>query len=108
MATLTTQEIDRDGLDPSFAAAAAGGDECETGRDVFLVVKNGDTSSHDVTLAAQKSVAGLDVADRVVSVPDGEERWIRVTDVFADPDNGDRCQISYDAVTSVTVGVFKV
>lgn len=83
MADYTVQEIGVDGLEPSLSAATDGdtipllGDQRE-----FVVVNNGSGSSIDVTIPAQTTtvnisgVGAITVADHVVAVPDGEERWI--------------------------------
>lgn len=83
MADYTVQEIDVDGLDPSFSEPEDGdtipvnGDQRE-----FLVVKNGAASPVTVTIPAQTTsvnisgVGAVEVDDHEVDVPDGEERWI--------------------------------
>lgn len=71
MATLELQDA-RDGLaDLQFSAASAGGDQMASGSlaggwqlPIVLVVRNGDTTTTDVTV----SVPGLSI-DTVVTVP---------------------------------------
>lgn len=110
MAALTTNVVPLTGLqaEDKFVTAAAGGDDCDTGPGVFLHVKNGDTVSHTVTLATPETVDGdLAVADRVVTVVNAQEQIIPVTHRYRDSSTG-RASITYDAVTSVTVAVFRV
>lgn len=109
MAALTTTVVPLAGLrfDNLLVAATSGGDDCATGAGVLLVVKNSDASSHTVTLATPGTVDGLAVADRAVAVAAGAQTVIPVTDRYRDPSTG-RCAITYDAVTSVTVGVIRV
>ena len=110
MGALATNVVPLTGLqlDSALGPATSGGDDCQTGAGVFLAVKNADASSHTVTLATPQTVDGdLAVADRTVTVAAGKTRFIPVTDRYRDPSTG-RCAITYDAVTSVTVAVFRV
>lgn len=116
MATLTVQNASLDGLEPTYAAADAAGDEFsgqETGlavtARVLLHVKNGDASPHTVTVASQVDTppAGTAAADKVVSIPAGEERIIgRFPAGLVDADG--LVHVTYDAVTSVTVAAIRV
>lgn len=108
MATLTVQDVDKDGLQPSLAAADVAGDEfVNTGKE-WLRIDNGDASPHTVTIAVNKTVDDLVVPDRAVAIPAGETRLIGplATGVYNDADK--KVQLSYDDVTSVTIGVFKL
>jgi len=109
MAALTTNVLPLTGLrfDDKLVAAAGGGDTAQTGVGVLLAVKNADSGSHTVTIATPGTVDGLAVADRAVAVPAGQTFVIPITDRYRDPSTG-RAAISYDGVTSVTVGVFRV
>lgn len=110
MAALSTHAVPLQGLqlDAQLVAATSGGDDCQTGQGVFLVVKNADASSHAVTLATPQTVDGdLTVSDRTVSVAAGKTSFIPVTDRYRDPATG-RAAITYDGVTSVTVAVVRV
>lgn len=107
MATLTAQQIVRAGLEATYAAAAAGGDEFVNDGARFVHVKNDDASAKVVTLETQATVDGLAVTDRTVSVPAGEDRFIGPfpTGTYNDADN--KLQITYDDVTSVTIAVLE-
>jgi hypothetical protein len=107
MAALTTKIIGLDGVAITFADATSGGDTCETGPGVALLVKNGDASSHTVTLATPGTVRGLAIADRTVTVAAGAEEAVLVTSDYRDPSTG-LASITYDGVTSVTVAVIRV
>ena len=108
MAALTTQQIVQAGLNPTFTAAAGGGDTATPGDKTFLVVKNGGGSPITVTLAAfpDTSPWGTTIPDLAVTVPNAGERWIGplVGSSFANPSTG-AAGISYSGVTSVTVAV---
>lgn len=109
MAALTTNVVGNGRqYDGDFVAASAGGDDCDTGPGVLLLVKNGDASSHTVTMVTPGVVDGdLAVADRDEVVPAGGESMIPVKHLYRDPSTG-RASITYDGVTSVTVAVVRV
>lgn len=110
MAVLATQSVSRAGLSPTYAAAAAGGDRFTPGAGTFLHAKNASAGALTVTIVTPRTDAyGNTIADNAISVPAGGERLIgpfpaqaygSLTDGLAD--------ITYSAVTSLTVGVFGV
>ena len=69
--TLTRQQVDRDGLAPSYTAL----DNVDTyfvdnaSGDVFVHFKNTGGSASTVTFDITKTVAGLSVTDPTVTVP---------------------------------------
>lgn len=107
MATLTVQDAPIDGGlgDVVFAAAAAGGDDAATGSGVFLVVRNGDTVVHTVTVTTPGTVRGLAIEDPLMSVPASGGIGVMplVRQVF-----GASAAWVYDAETSVDVAVVKL
>lgn len=107
MAQLAAQKLSLDGLNPSYAAAAGGGDTFpRLAGDAILHVKNGSASSVDVTLNSQATVGpGEAQADKVVSVPASEERLIADIPEAFENDEGN-VEIAYSAATTVTVAVF--
>lgn len=105
MAVLNVQEMSPSGLDPSFAAAEAGGDTFANDGRTYLHVKNGSAGSLTVTVNAVKSCNfGFD-HDAAVSVPAGGERRIGPFQVGR---FGSTCEVSYSGVTSLTVAAVKV
>lgn len=106
MATLTKQSVVRTGLEPSYDAASSGGDEFANTGAEFIHVKNGDGSPHTVTIETPNLVDGtLAIADRDVVVPAGEERMIGPFPVGTYNDGDGLVQLTYDAVTSVTIAL---
>lgn len=105
MATLTVQSITRTGLNPTYAAASALGYQVANNGRVFLHVKNGSASAHTVTIESQVSTPppGTSVSDVAVSVPAGAERMIGPFPPNAFNDADKYMQITYSAVTSLTV-----
>lgn len=113
MATLSVENVSESGLDATYNAAAAGGDEFvnDSSNRIFLHVKNGDASSHTVTVTAVASsvdipgYGAMSKDDVSVAVPASEDRFIGPFPRFA---FGNTPSITYDDVTSVTVAVMKV
>lgn len=110
MASLASNPVPLAGLqlDALLAAATSGGDTCQVGIGIVLVVKNADSASHTVTIVTPVTVNGLAIADRAVPVAAGKTELIPVDRAeYRDPTTG-RASITYDAVTSVSVAVIRV
>lgn len=107
MAALTTTVVAAAGTAIAYTAAAAGGDTCQTGAGMLLLVKNGDAVDHTVTLVTPGTVDGLAIADRAVTVTAGAEFAIPVGSDYRDRSTG-LASITYDAVTSMDVAVVRV
>jgi hypothetical protein len=112
MAILTTQTIVRTGLAPTYAAAAGGGDACETGDDVFLHVKNTSGGAITVTLAigaSQSTVSGVTYGNTTVSVPatTGDRMIGPVSSIYKDATTG-LATITYSGVTNLTVAALRL
>lgn len=111
MATLSTQEIDLDGLNPSMSSAAGGGDAFTPDDRTFLLVTNGGGSPITVTVATPGTELGgqLTRGDSATSVTNGQSRYIGPfpAEYFVDPATG-LAGIAYSAATSVTVAVLRV
>lgn len=111
MAELTVQKLSHNGIAPNLAAPAAGGDSFPWSPGAFVHVKNADTVAHTVTVASaygSDAPLGLQPKDLSISVPAGAERKIGPFDrkAFANADN--LINLSYDAVTGLTLGAFSV
>jgi hypothetical protein len=110
MAELTVQDIALAGITPSYASAAAGGDEFLNNGRTFLHVKNGGGSPINVTITSQYSdpPVGTDNDDTVVAVTNAEERIIGPFPRVAFNNSSEKVQVAYSDNTSVTVGVFSL
>jgi hypothetical protein len=111
MAVLTVQDIARTGLNPSLAAAAAGGDAFPNSGRVFVRVKNAHaTVARTVTVASQLPAGaipqGAVKTDLVVSVPGTQERWIGPLDPHSFNDANGRVVVTYSTEADLTVGAF--
>lgn len=106
MALLTTQGVALPSLLEAVAVANAGGDTATPGNFTWLEVTNGGGASINVTI----DVPGTDEygtakPDLVVAVLNGTTRKIPLRSNGFIQTNG-LVNITYSAVTSVTVGVF--
>lgn len=116
MATITRQNLAEAGLTATYGAAAGGGDQVDNadGR-TFLHVKNGGGSSINVTVAEQitgttvddPSLGTLTKASVVKAVAAGAEAFIGPFKKQAFNDDNNMLQITYSAVTSVTIAAIK-
>lgn len=109
MATLTVQTSLLTGVTPSYAAAAGGGDEFANDGRTMLHLKNGSGGTTVVTVNSLVTCSqGVD-HDSVTSIGAGAEAMIGPFDVtrFNDTSTG-RAAITYDGVTSLTLGAFKI
>lgn len=108
MAVLTVQEVSIDGITPSYAAAAAGGDEFpNTGREI-LHVKNGSAGSITVTITTPQEIDGVAIADPAVVIVAGAEAVIGPFQPRIFNASDGNVDVGYSAAASVTVGVFQV
>jgi hypothetical protein len=113
MATLTTQSISRAGITPSYVAAAAGGDACECGDDVYLDMQNTSGTSVTVTLAIPSSAStyanvGYTNTTVVVPITTGNKLVGPISALYKDPTTG-LCTITTSAQPAgFTYGCFKL
>lgn len=105
MATLAVQTITRAGVVPTANAAAGGGDKFPNTGVEFLIIKNGDSGSHTVTIPLPILVDGEAVSSRTVVIAAGVEKVIGPFPTSQYNDTGGFVNLTYDAVTAVTVKV---
>lgn len=110
MADLAYISVTPDGVnDATLAAADVAGDTFPSDTNKFFKVANGDASPHTVTIAAPSAttVCGnfgtVNLEDIEVVIPNGESRIFTIPTGFA---SQGKFTLTYDAVTSVTVGGF--
>ncbi|MFF7610746.1 hypothetical protein [Streptomyces lavendulae] len=109
MATLTVAAIAAAGTLNATTAAAGGGDKVKPDGDrVFVEVTNGSGGSINVTVASYPTVRGQAVADRVIAVAASATKKIPIfADLNTNPSDG-LAAITYSAVTTVTVGAYRI
>ncbi len=103
---LALQEIKAAGLAPALGAANAGGHSVPCGANNFIVVKNASAAPINATLQTPAKFLGVDVADVVVAVPAGGERWIGplLPALYSQSDG--YAYVDLSAVATVTIGAF--
>lgn len=107
MATYTPQALSLSGnVTPTMNAAAASDDFLNDGKTVAWVV-NGGGSSITVTIPSHKTIQGLTVPDRTVSVPNGATRVIGPFDKSVHNDANDKVTLEFSATTSVTFALLR-
>jgi hypothetical protein len=108
MATLSVQKLSLSGITLTFSACDAAGDEFENSGEAFIYVKNSDTVDHTVIVNSQQPCSyGFD-HDVSVTVPTGGEKLIGTFPKDRFNDSNGKVQISYDAVTGLTIAVVEV
>lgn len=108
MATLAVAVAVRTGIDMAGVAATSGGDQFpNTGRE-YLQIFNGDSGSHTVTPVTQLAPDGQTVSALTVAVPAGATKVIGPFPPGVYNDVNGNVQLTYSAVTSVTVKVVQV
>lgn len=109
MASLQSQQISIAGTKPTYSAASGGGgDEFVPDLRTILHVKNGDGSSHSVTVVTPGTAFGEAIADDVVAIPAGEDRMIGPFDPSGFTGSDGLAAVTYSAVTGVTVAVIRI
>jgi hypothetical protein len=99
-------------LDAVDVAANAGGDSYPNDDDTFLYINNQDASPKTVTITAQRTAVRkegfgeLTIASIAVVVPATSRRLIKVP-IGSYSDASGRVQLTYSAVTSVTVAALR-
>lgn len=108
MAAITVQTAQVTGTALSLTAASGGGDTVKITGDTFLVVRNGDGTSKTVTVVRPgNDEFGLAIPDIAVAVAAGATTVIGpIPPSFRASDDG-LVDITYSAVTSVTVAAFR-
>lgn len=107
MATYTVQTVTRSGITPTKNAVASSDNFVNDGRTV-LHVTNGSGGSLTVTIVTPNTSDGLAVADRTVTIPNGEERVIGPFPRTVYNDGDGKVTVQFSATTSVTCQVLSV
>ncbi|HUM37544.1 MAG TPA: hypothetical protein PLQ85_11795 [Anaerolineae bacterium] len=110
MATLTVNQITRDGVLYAVVAATPTGDQFPNDGRTLLAVYNGHGSaSRTVSVNIQRDVDGQDPPDRTVTIGAGETRLIGPFPTGIYNDANGRVQLAYsDSAADMYVGVFKL
>lgn len=115
MAELAVQSISKAGIaDVSGALTAAdvAGDSVRSSSGIFIAMENADAASHTLTVTAPTSTidcpgyGSLPVSDITLTVAADDIGFVSIPSAYIDG-NGS-FSWTYDAVTSVTIGVFSI
>ena len=111
MATLTVQAPAASGTAITYAAADVAGDKWLSSGNERFVVKNGSGSPVTVTFDAPGTcsfgLAANAAHDLAVSVAAGAEKWFGPFEVSQFKDSSGYVNVSYSAVTTVTVAAVR-
>lgn len=108
-AELTVQSIVSTGITPSLTAAAALGDTFDNDGSTFYHIDNADGgNAHTLTFAAVATCSLGELHDVVVIVAGGDDAMIGPFPKHIYNDIAGEVAVTYDAVTSVTVGAIKL
>ncbi len=115
MAKLTVNSIQKAGiadLDAVLVAADVAGDSVDQSSGIFIAMKNADAAPHTLTVAKPAASAdcgnlgALTVDDITLVVAAADIGFVSIPQGYVD--SGGDFSWTYDAITSVTVGVFSI
>lgn len=105
MATLSVQKPVLAGTTITYGACAGGGDQfTNTGKE-FILIKNGDASPHTITVASPTQCSQGSTHNVAVVVSAGAELSIGPFASARFNDINGFAQLTYSAVTSVTIAI---
>ena len=113
MAELTVQNINDQGLDPTYTAASGGGDTFDNDGNTRLLIENASDGAIDVTIPAQNtspSIPGYGTTTKsnsVLSVGAGKTAIIGPFPVIAWNDASGEVSVSYSGTTSLSVAAVR-
>lgn len=107
MATLTVQQIDLDGEAADYVACAGGGDEFVNNGKTFIHLKNTNAATRTVTVNSQRACdQGFDHDQAVIIAATTGDVMIGPFPTSRFNDAAQKVQLTYSAVTNLTIGVF--
>lgn len=106
MATLTAQQAVVAGVQLSYAAAAAGGDDFPNDGNTYVILRN-SSAGNVVTFAATGAEGGVDIGDLQVTVPAGESMLVGPFATHVFNDSSGQVAMTYDTEANLSIAVFK-
>jgi hypothetical protein len=106
MATLATQQVTSAGLNPAATAAGASGDKVRPGSIIRVINANAGTVTVTLDTANPATVDGNTVADKTISIPTTEFRYVYINDTYRNKTDG-LALVTCSPNTSVTIEVIK-
>ncbi len=109
MAALTMQDVVRAGIAPTYAAADVAGDNFVNDGRIMIHLKNTNAAVRNVTVITQMVVDGKAVADDLIAIPatTGDKMIGPFPPTIYNDVNG-KVQLTYDAVTNLTIAVIRL
>ena len=107
-APLTVALAARTGVDMVGVSCASGGDSFANDGQEIIQVFNGDSGSHSVTVVTQAAPDGGAVTALTVAIAAGVTKTLGPFPTGVYNDTNGLVQITYTAVTSMTIKVLKV
>lgn len=110
---LVSQPVVDEGIVPAYTAANVDGHTIDGGGDVILHVKNGSAASINVTIQTAATQDGLAVAEQVVAIAAGAEKFIgpfnpSTYDRASGATDAGKVYVDFSAVTTVTLAALGV
>lgn len=108
MATLTVLVPALSDQDLAPESCAGGGDQFLNDGRTILYFKNTNASDRTITIVTSGTVIGLAIADVTLTISQNEEKAIGPLDPRYFNDGNGYVQLTYDAVTNLTVKAIRV
>lgn len=107
MATLSTEQVTSDGLNPTATAAGASGDRVRPGSILRVINANAGSVTVSMDIANPGAVDGETVPDKTIAIPTGEFRYIFVNDKYRNKADAGFATVTCSPNASVTIEVIK-
>jgi hypothetical protein len=106
MATLSTEQVTSAGLNPTATAAGASGDKVKPGSILRVINANAATTTVTLDTANPATVDGNAVADKTITIPTTQFRYIYVSEFYRNKADG-LATVTCSPNASVTIEVIK-
>jgi hypothetical protein len=106
---LVLQTPTSSGLTPAYSTPTVNGFYVSTNGNTLVHVKNANAASCVVTLPVASTIDGNAVASKTITIPTGQERFIRLQREYLQPESSadaGRAYMDFSIQTSVTAAAF--
>ena len=108
MALLDVTPLTRDGIPVAAVPCDAAGDEFSNHANTFIYISNQDASSKVVSFIIQTIIDGQSVPPRTVTVLAGQSVLLGPYPANTYNDTSGLMSLTYDAVTSLSIQIFRI
>lgn len=105
MATLVAQTMHRSGIEATYDAAAAGGDDFVNTEKQFIHIKNGSGADITLSIITPGTIDTCLITNRTVVIPAGEQRIIGLFPAQYYNDANGKVSLTYSDVTSLFIAI---